>query len=83
MKKYDAIMIGFGKGAKTLAAEFAKQGKKVAMIEKSSKMYGCLLYTSLPFSLYGKNTVLKFPILFFREDYYMISYRCRKVEMCP
>ena len=33
-------MIGFGKGAKTLAAEFAKQGKKVAMIEKSSKMYG-------------------------------------------
>lgn len=40
MKKYDAIMIGFGKGAKTLAAEFAKQGKKVAMIEKSSKMYG-------------------------------------------
>ncbi len=30
MKKYDAIMIGFGKGAKTLAAEFAKQGKKVA-----------------------------------------------------
>ena len=44
MKKYDAIMIGFGKGAKTLAAEFAKQGKKVAMIEKSSKMYGGDVY---------------------------------------
>lgn len=33
-------MIGFGKGAKTLAGEFAKRGKIVAMIEKSDKMYG-------------------------------------------
>lgn len=40
MKKYDAIMIGFGKGSKTLAAEMAKRGKHVAMIEKSSQMYG-------------------------------------------
>lgn len=40
MKKYDAIMIGFGKGSKTLAADLAKQGKKVAMIEKSNQMYG-------------------------------------------
>lgn len=40
MKRYDAIMIGWGKGAKTLAAAYAKQGKKVAMIEKSNQMYG-------------------------------------------
>lgn len=40
MKRYDAIMIGWGKGAKTLAAAFAKQGKHVAMIEKSNQMYG-------------------------------------------
>lgn len=40
MKHYDAIMIGFGKGAKTLAGEFAKQGKTVALIEKSNQMYG-------------------------------------------
>lgn len=40
MKKYDAIMIGFGKGSKTLAAEMAKRGKHVAMIEKSNQMYG-------------------------------------------
>ena len=37
---YDAIMIGFGKGAKTLAAHLATQGKSVALIEKSKKMYG-------------------------------------------
>lgn len=40
MKHYDAIIIGFGKGGKTLAGEFAKQGKKVALIEKSNQMYG-------------------------------------------
>ncbi|NBK96527.1 MAG: pyridine nucleotide-disulfide oxidoreductase [Erysipelotrichia bacterium] len=40
MKKYDAILIGFGKGAKTLAAQLAKANKKVALIEKSKEMYG-------------------------------------------
>lgn len=40
MKQFDAIIIGFGKGGKTLAAEFAKRGKKVAIIERSSGMYG-------------------------------------------
>lgn len=40
MKKYDAIIIGFGKGGKTLAAELAKQNRLVAMIERSDKMYG-------------------------------------------
>ncbi len=34
MKSYDAIIIGFGKGGKTLAGYMAKQGKRVAMIEK-------------------------------------------------
>lgn len=40
MKKYEAIIIGFGKGGKTLAADLGKQGKKVALIEKSDKMFG-------------------------------------------
>ena len=40
MEKFDVIIIGFGKGGKTLATEFAAQGKKVAMVEKSDKMYG-------------------------------------------
>lgn len=40
MKQYDAIIIGFGKGGKTLAVEFAKHGKEVAVIERSDKMYG-------------------------------------------
>ena len=40
MKHYDAIIIGFGKGGKTLAGELAKRGKKVALIEKSNQMYG-------------------------------------------
>ena len=40
MKHYDAIIIGFGKGGKTLAGDLAKRGKKVALIEKSNQMYG-------------------------------------------
>lgn len=38
--KYDAIIIGFGKGGKTLAATLGAAGKNVALIEQSSKMYG-------------------------------------------
>lgn len=40
MEKVDAIVIGFGKGGKTLAADLAKRNWKVAMIERSDKMYG-------------------------------------------
>ncbi|MDO5115329.1 MAG: FAD-dependent oxidoreductase [Synergistaceae bacterium] len=40
MEKFDAIVIGFGKGGKTLAAALAAQGSKVALVEKSDKMYG-------------------------------------------
>ena len=40
MNAFDVIIIGFGKGGKTLAAEFAKRGQKVAIIELSDKMYG-------------------------------------------
>lgn len=40
MKQYDAIIIGFGKGGKTLATDMAKRGMQVAMVERSDKMYG-------------------------------------------
>ena len=40
MNAFDVIIIGSGKGGKTLAAEFAKRGQKVAIIERSDKMYG-------------------------------------------
>ncbi len=37
---YDAIIIGFGKGGKTLAAALGASGKRTALIEKSPQMYG-------------------------------------------
>ncbi len=40
MKRYDAIVIGFGKGGKTLAADLAGRGQSVAVVEQSEKMYG-------------------------------------------
>ena len=40
MKQYDAVIIGFGKGGKTLAGALAGAGKTVALVERSDKMYG-------------------------------------------
>lgn len=50
MKNYDAIIIGFGKGGKTLAGALATAGQKVAIIEQSDKMYGgtCINVGCLP-----------------------------------
>ncbi|MEI3597682.1 MULTISPECIES: FAD-dependent oxidoreductase [unclassified Oceanobacillus] len=53
MKHYDYIIIGFGKGGKTLAADLAARGKTVAMIEKSNEMYGgtCINIACIPTKL--------------------------------
>lgn len=40
MNQYQAIVIGFGKADKTLAATLAKTGWRVAIIEQSNTMYG-------------------------------------------
>lgn len=47
---YDHLIIGFGKAGKTLAAHLAKQGKEVALIEQSDKMYGgsCINIACIP-----------------------------------
>ncbi|GII59013.1 pyridine nucleotide-disulfide oxidoreductase [Planotetraspora thailandica] len=36
----DLLVIGFGKGGKTLAATMGREGKKVVMVEQSDQMYG-------------------------------------------
>ncbi len=38
--KFDAVIIGFGKGGKTLAAALGRAGRKTALVEKSPQMYG-------------------------------------------
>lgn len=40
MRTYDSIIIGFGKGGKTLAGWLGSQGKSVALIEQSPEMFG-------------------------------------------
>lgn len=37
---YDSLIIGFGKGGKTLAAALAKRGEKIALVERCPEMYG-------------------------------------------
>ncbi len=40
MKKYDVIVIGSGKGGRTVAIDFAKAGKEVLLVEKQREMIG-------------------------------------------
>ena len=55
---YDSIIIGFGKGGKTLAGFLANKGEKIALIEKSPKMYGgtCINIACLPSKNLVKNS---------------------------
>lgn len=50
MKHYDAAIIGFGKGGKTLAGTLAALGQQVAVIEQSSLRYGgtCINVACIP-----------------------------------
>jgi pyruvate/2-oxoglutarate dehydrogenase complex dihydrolipoamide dehydrogenase (E3) component len=49
-QKYDALIIGFGKGGKTLAAYLANKGWQVALVEQSAFMYGgtCINIACIP-----------------------------------
>ena len=61
MKKYDALIIGFGKGGKTLAAALGKKGIKTAVIEKSPLMYGgtCINIGCIPLKKISRQIILK------------------------
>ncbi len=50
MKKADAVVIGFGKGGKTLAGALAEAGRSVIMVERSDQMYGgtCINVACIP-----------------------------------
>lgn len=50
MEKIKNIIIGFGKGGKTLAKFLAQKGEEVLVIEKSNQMYGgtCINIACLP-----------------------------------
>lgn len=50
MKQVENIIIGFGKGGKTLAGELSKAGQKTVLIERSSQMYGgtCINVACIP-----------------------------------
>jgi len=47
---YTNLVIGFGKGGKTLAAYLANQGEEIAIIERSTGMYGgtCINIACIP-----------------------------------
>lgn len=61
--RYENLIIGFGKGGKTLAAWLAKRGEEVAIVEKSDKMYGgaCINIACIPTKSLIKNAEKKVP----------------------
>lgn len=63
MHHYDNLVIGFGKGGKTLAAWLAKRGEAVAIVERSDKMYGgaCINIACIPTKSLIKNAEEKMP----------------------
>ncbi|OKL39516.1 pyridine nucleotide-disulfide oxidoreductase [Pontibacter flavimaris] len=60
---YDNLIIGFGKGGKTLTAWLAKRGEQVALVEKSDKMYGgaCINVACIPTKALIKKAEEKMP----------------------
>ncbi|QLL78337.1 FAD-dependent oxidoreductase [Ligilactobacillus saerimneri] len=56
MQEFENIIIGFGKGGKTLAKNLAAKGESVLVVEKSKKMYGgtCINIACLP----SKNLII-------------------------
>ena len=56
MQEFKDIVIGFGKGGKTLAKNLAAKGESVLVVEKSKKMYGgtCINIACLP----SKNMII-------------------------
>jgi probable pyridine nucleotide-disulfide oxidoreductase len=60
---YENLIIGFGKGGKTLAAWLANHGSDVAIIEQSDKMYGgaCINVACIPTKSLIENAGKKMP----------------------
>ncbi|HJS18613.1 MAG TPA: FAD-dependent oxidoreductase, partial [Anaerolineales bacterium] len=78
-QKYEAVVIGFGKGGKTLASYLGSKGIDVAVIEQSKAMYGgtciniaCIPSKALALAAEGAHK-FKFNIFEEKEAYYQKS----------
>lgn len=78
-QKFDTIVIGFGKAGKTLAAKLAKQGEKVALIEKDARMYGgtCINVGCIPPSVWCWRRSGRLPMIL-KCRVSIIMWRCRR-----
>lgn len=95
-KNYDLIIIGWGKAGKTIAAKMGAKGKKVALVEKDSKMFGgtcinvgCLPTKSLVHSAkilnqvenYGLDRDYEFNNIFFKNSIEKKNEMVRKLNL--
>ena len=89
METIKNIIIGFGKGGKTLAKFLAQKGEEVLVIEKSNKMYGgtctniaCLPSKRLIIEL-AKSLDIDFPKDKTCKDCFHYDYGDRKMSVYP
>ena len=75
-QKFDTIVIGFGKAGKTLAAKLAKQGEKVALIEKDARMYASM-WAAFPPSVWCWRRSGRLPMIL-KCRVSIIMWRCRR-----
>lgn len=80
MKQYDAIIIGFGKGGKTLAAELAKRKLDVAVVERSEKMYGgtCINIGCIPTKHWCMRQSMRTKTLLGGQEGILSSVHCKE-----
>ncbi|RRB04665.1 FAD-dependent oxidoreductase [Larkinella rosea] len=82
---YDALIIGFGKGGKTLAAYLANQGWTVALVEQSPLMYGgtCINIACIPtkFLIHNAEMGVPYPESIGEKDQLIAALRQRNFNL--
>lgn len=79
MEKVKHLIIGFGKGGKTLAMELGNNGEEVVVVEKDPNMYGgtCINVACIP-TKFLINLANNRPLNADKESYYTDSIRKKK-----
>lgn len=85
MTHFQNVVIGFGKAGKTLAADLARRGESVALIERSAQRYGgtCINVGCIPTKtwVHDADTAVPFPLAAQRQQHLVAQLREKNRQM--
>ena len=85
MTHFQNVVIGFGKAGKTLAADLARRGESVALIERSAQRYGgtCINVGCIPTKtwVHDADAVVPFPLAAQRQQHLVAQLREKNRQM--